>query len=405
MTRLWASRGFWAATCVAAVLVRIYLMTTTAGTNDIHTWQSFGRSIHDGGLFTLYRANAEYNHPPLMGLWASLAWTLSGKSARWFPFTFKLLPLAGDCLAASLLYGERRRRAGAAGARDSAPLRLACAFLWNPASILVTGYHGNTDPLLAALCLGAALFAARGKVLEAGLFLGGAFNVKVVALLLVLPFACSVRGRRELVRFGAGLSLACAPFLPPLLAVGAPMRAHVFGYNSAPGMWGVNLLLTDLADLRPMASALTVARTTFLDDARYLILAAAIGLAVAGRLRLREAPPKWLELAALVFCLSLVLAPGFGFQYLVWPLPLFFALDVRRAVITSLVAGVFLGALYLYFWDGHSPATSWCSVWPRFGVVWGAFVWLSLLDWSIRLGREITGTGDPTPASQVAAVM
>lgn len=405
MRRFWSSRALWAAACLAAVLVRLYLMLTTAGTNDIHTWESFARSIHDGGLFALYRSNAEYNHPPLVGLWASAAWALCGQSVRWFPFTFKLLPLAGDGLAAALLYREARRRAGVASPEDAAPLRLAGAFLCNPASILVTGYHGNTDPLLAALCLGGALFAARGKTFGAALLLGAAFNVKVVALLLVIPFACSLRSRRALLRFGSGFALASAPFLPPLLVAGAPMRQHVFGYNSAPGMWGLNLFLTDLAELRQVAPSVAVARTTFLADARFLILAAGVGVAIAGRARLREAQPKWVELGALVFCLSLVLAPGFGFQYLVWPLPLLFALDARRAGVTSLVSGVFLGGLYLYFWDGKSPATSWCSVWPQFGVVWGVLVWLAFLDWSVRLVRDVAHMNGPFPAREPAGAV
>src|SRR5260221_6776855 len=153
-----ASRNVWWAACAAAVLVRLWIMLRTCGTNDIHTWQGFARSIHTTGLFETYRSDPEFNHPPLMGLWTLLARRLGGFDAGSFPFVFKLLPLAGDILAAALLF-QHARRPGDVGQPPERAIKLACCFLWNPVSVIITAYHGNTDPLMAALCLWAALLA------------------------------------------------------------------------------------------------------------------------------------------------------------------------------------------------------------------------------------------------------
>ena len=362
-------------------------MLRTSGTNDIHTWQGFARSIHAAGLFATYRTNAEFNHPPLMGLWALLAGHLGGFDGGSFPFVFKLLPLAGDVLAATLLYRHAQR----SGSPEQA-LPLACAFLWNPATLIITAYHGNTDPLMAALCLWAALLAARDRPLSAALALGGAFNVKVVAL-------CSAGTPRSLradparlCRFALGFAIMSLPFVPAALTVGRPLVEHVFKYNSALAMWGFNLLLTDLLEIKHLGPHLAGAKAVFLADARYAILAAVAVATLVVKLRGRRC---WVELSALAFCLSLVLAPGFGYQYLAWPVPLLFVLDWRRAAITSLVGGVLLGVLYLHFWDGRVPATSWTGVWPRFGVVWGFVTWMQFVGWSWRLGGGVLAAPAP----------
>ena len=365
-------------------------MLRTCGTNDIHTWQGFARSIHSAGLFATYRSNPEYNHPPLMGLWALVAGRLGEFDGGSFPFVFKLLPLSGDLLAASLLFRHAQRL----GTPDRA-MQLACWFLWNPVSIIITAYHGNTDPLMAGLCLWAAFLAARDQPLGAGLALGGAFNIKVVALLLLVPLAASARSRRELLRFAAGIAIMGVPFVPAALTVWRPLIEHVFKYNSAPAMWGFNLMFTDLLEIHHIGPLFAGAKIAFLADARYLILGAVAIATLFVKLRGRRC---WVELSAFALCLSLVLAPGFGYQYLAWPLPLLFALDCRRAALTSAIGGVLLGVLYIHFWDGRVPGTSWTSTWPRFGVVWGFIAWTQFLGWSWRLGRAMVSA----PASEVA---
>jgi len=59
-------------------LVRLALVAVSLGSNDIFTWEIFGRWIAQRGLFDLYQLNPTFNHPPLPGYYsaASATYTL-----------------------------------------------------------------------------------------------------------------------------------------------------------------------------------------------------------------------------------------------------------------------------------------------------------------------------------------
>ena len=379
------------------VSARIWLMVRTSGTTDIDTWERFAGQLRTNGLIETYRSVAEFNHPPLMGLWAMCAARIGTAMGLGFPFAFKLLSLAGDLLAAYIIFTQVRRAHGPSTAMASASM-----FLVNPVSVLVTGYHGNTDPLLACLCLWAAVLVSRRKPLLGGLVLGAAINVKLVPLVLVAPLLLSVRPIKGMVRLVAGLAVMSIPFWPPLVFVRAEFISHVVAYNSIPGMWGFPLIAGEFAAINHV-HADTAVRAWFTDNARHAIMLGALLFALVARLR------KWRP--AIVTCgfgltFALVLAPGFGFQYLVWPIPLLFVIDWKRAMATSIVGGVFLGALYLHFWTGTSPAFSGCSKWPTFGIVAGLCTWLSFAAWNMRLvqGLRRGSSGSPFRGLPIGAI-
>ena len=391
-------RRVWLAVAALAVVVRLYVMVRTTGTNDVPTWKIFGVSIAWVGLFDTYRTVPLFDHPPLMSLWILFARTLGGADGRWFPCVFKLLPLAGDVLAAWLLFRHAKARPGA---KPEAGLELACLFLWNPVTLLVTAYHGNTDPLLASLCLWAALCAQAGNPIGAGLALGAAFNVKILALILLVPLALSARSIRDALRFGAAFAVTCIPFLPPLLVVGSPFIEHVFSYNSVLRPWGLGLFFEDIQAINYVGPHFARASQAFVPMARFVIVGGAALTALVMRLR---GGSRWLEVAAFGLSTALVLAPGFGYQYLAWPVPLLFAIDRRRAMTNAVLGGFFIGILYLHFWDGQVPAYSVMRPpWPRFGVVLGAITWANLVGWSWWLGKSILSSRrDPSPAADEA---
>jgi hypothetical protein len=390
--------------CALAVLVRLVIMAVFTGTNDVHYWQGYATSLSTIGLRETYRTVLAFNHPPLMALWVWLAGKLGGAQGRWFPFVFKLVPLSGDLLAAALLarYAGRDRPRDARpdspgdarrdGATGEAGLELACLFLWNPITLLVTAYHGNTDPLLASLCLWAALLAEEGNVTGAGFALGCAFNVKILAVVLLVPFAAVARTWRGLFRFAGAFAIVCVPFIAAVAYVGHVFVERVFQYNSVPHPWGLSLLFEDMQAIRIIGPDFATLNALFIPNARYFIIGLPILLTFVMRMR---GGGRWLEVAAFGLCTSLVLAPGFGYQYLAWPIPLLFAIDPARALKTSLTGGALLGLLYFNFWDGHYPGMSWMLAWPRIGVVLGAITWLSLAGWTLRLGRSLVTAPQP----------
>lgn len=366
-------------------------MVRVTGTNDVVSWKAYGTSIAHVGLFETYRQIALFNHPPLMGLWALAATDLGGADGRWFPAIFKLVAVCGDLLGAWLLYRHGNSRPGRG---PEAGLMLACLFLWNPVSFLVTSYHGNTDPLLASLCLWAALLAQANNPVGAGLALGAAFNVKIVALILLLPLAVSVRSWRGLLRFGGAFAVTCLPFVPPLVIVGQPFIEHVLKYNSTPGSWGLGLFFRDIQAVKHLGPHFVHANETFFRAARFIVLGSVAALAVVMRAR---GGRRWLEVAAFGFSTALVFAPGFGYQYLAWPLPLFFAIDAERAMANAVVGGALSGLMYLHAWDGKYPGLSQMDSWPRIAIILGALTWGTLVAFSFRLGKAALrdrGMGD-----------
>ncbi|HEY2593487.1 MAG TPA: hypothetical protein VGK33_06280, partial [Chloroflexota bacterium] len=75
------------------------------------------------------------------------------------------------------------------------------------------------------------------------------------------------------------------------------------------------------------------------------------------------------------------------------------AVDRRRAMTTAVLAGFFIGILYLNFWDGKVPAYSLMLPWPRFGIVLGAITWANLVGWSWWLGKSVLSSRrEPSPA-------
>src|SRR4030095_499127 len=97
---------------VLGILLRVVLLVVTSGSNDIITWERFGREIAIWGVLDEYRRTVRFNHPPLMGVWSRTAVWIADATGVPFSVTFKLLPFAADVLGMWLMYSLARRRGG-----------------------------------------------------------------------------------------------------------------------------------------------------------------------------------------------------------------------------------------------------------------------------------------------------
>ena len=73
----------------AGLLARLALSAISIGTNDIHSWYRFARTISDQGIFRLYAIDPLFNHPPLMGYLAYLCLQLAEFTGLPFPFCMR----------------------------------------------------------------------------------------------------------------------------------------------------------------------------------------------------------------------------------------------------------------------------------------------------------------------------
>jgi hypothetical protein len=360
--------------CALVVLVgaiaRLLLWWNSVGSNDAVIWYAHAEAIRDYGIVGTYEQVQRFNHPPLVGAYARVALAAADADVHAFARLIKLPALAGEALALVLLW----RFAGC---------RVAAVYALLPAPILVSAFHGNTDCLLAALLLGSALAFDRDRYLLAGLLFGAAMNVKVVPLVLVPVVLLAAPSVRALKQTGAGLVFGAVPFIPPALFAGQAMIRNMVDYVPNPENWGVLSVLNPALDQPRLAGVASSARDWYIENGRYVVLLAIVAVAVLARLRWPL--PISAQFAAAI-ALFLLLAPGFGVQYVAYAVPLLCLVDVKSAIQWGLAAGLFIGCVYWMFVTSWSPVQSiFISAYPAPAPVLGAVAWTVLLAFLARV--------------------
>lgn len=325
------------AVCALGVLARLVVIAISSGSNDMRTWTEFASYINAHGLWQAYRDIEYFNHPPLMGLLGAGLMKLSVGLHVPFRLLWKLPPLVADVCALGLLRGcfQAKGKLWAAGAM--------ALFSINPVSIAVTAYHGNTDSLCAVLCLYAALLHRRDLPLLAGLALAAAANVKVFPLVLAPGFLLLCRTPRAALRLLGGLGLGCLPLVVACLQVPHEFYTNTLHYNPQLDRWGLIAWAIDAQGKYPRFFRLLT--HDYQEVGRFVIVLVAGLFALLGRsLRWDAVRVGALSLAAFLF-----LAPGFGVQYLVWPVPLLAAASLQYSAWWALFGGSFSVLVYQSF--------------------------------------------------------
>jgi len=364
------------------LLGRVALAVRSIGSNDIMTWAVFGYSIRTKGLGHVYDTIPLFNHPPLMGWMAALANQISTGLHLRFDILFKLPAIAADGVGGLLVYRTWRSQKGPAYAA-----LVFCLFCWNPVSMFVSAYHGNTDCLCAMLILLSALLVDRGRAFLGGLALAGSINVKLIGLLMIPVLLSSVRTWRDVQRLLAGLALGVIPFLPFILFHWATFSSHVIGYRPMPNYWGITLFLTGLQQTARWASVGPWLASDYTKLGVRLILAAPVVLGLFNwNWTTRQRRWSARQMAAIVYALFLVLTPGFGIQYTVYPVLVLFAASPARAAAYALAGGAYVVLVYFSLWTGTFPAFSdFNAAYPIAPQGLGYIAWASLAHAAIQL--------------------
>jgi glycosyl transferase family 87 len=338
------------AVAVVATAVKLRVAATTFGTNDVRSWLSFGDGVREFGPVDLYghRFFSLYNHPPLSGrMLVAVNWLADHGVAEWI-FLIKVPAVLADLVAAVLVFELVRLRRPVTEAAWAAGL-VVCS----PVLVVVSGFHGNTDPLFVMfVLLSAYLLVVRRWALPAGVAFGLAVSVKLVPV-VVLPLLLVVlvrMGWRRFLAFGVGgLGAALPLWLPVVVRRWTEFKRDVLGYNGITAReWGLNQFAV-LADVPESVTSWLVGPGRFV----VLVLSAALPALVAWRRPTRFAPAA----IGLSLGLFLLLSPAFGMQYLVWPLAAAYFVDFWAATVYNVVASVFVLVVYTY-WTG-APIWDW----------------------------------------------
>jgi glycosyl transferase family 87 len=390
-----------------ALFLKLAIAYNTIGTNDAVSFYVFARSLHNHGLQWTYLRGAEwlpvspiFNHPPLtayyLELIATLARTHLFQSCGFsFPFLLRFPGIIADFIVVLVLLNLSRR-----DARYRMPTWALMLFAYSPVSLMVSGFHGNTDSVMVMFLVLATVACLKSRPLLCGLFLALSCQVKVIALLFLPIFFFVWLPRREVVRFLIPFAVTSVLLcLEPLSRFPVLFVKNVLFYGSFWGGWGITywLRLTGLPTFgRVSFMNLSAAQTIVAAILKSLIVVAVF--VIAWRRRTLDVPAVATSIGY-AWVIFFALSPGGCPQYMVWLAP--FALFLSPTFYVWLTAA---SSLFLFFFynitaqglpwflavsrnHGNEACSVW-ALWPWIAIVFGAIMlWKSAtaLDPSLRL--------------------
>ena len=306
---------------------------------------------------------AEYK----LGQLARLPWALVGR----------IVPIAADLTLIPLI-GKLASQRGALRR-----FQYAC----NPLPILVCAIHGQLEPEVLALGVGAFVVARSRRTVAAGLLLGLSVAIGSWSVLLAPGVLATLPDLRTRVRAACWAAAVPLTFLVTSpLTVGTPVRrlpevAHrIIGIRPTIGNWGWTVAVTHV-HLESL--------TSFGRMGLVLLL---IALAMS-RYLWRRADPVDLTIALLIT--FLVVSPRVSVQYLVWPLPFLAARPTRFANPAVIAMAVWDGIGYLALGPRRGPSWAHANMW--YATSWLVIVLLVLaLPWD-RRSRDEQALPPPLP--------
>jgi 4-amino-4-deoxy-L-arabinose transferase-like glycosyltransferase len=371
-----------------ATILKLQIAARTFGTNDMVIWGVFAKGVRRFGPIGIYGHHFEvslYNHGPLAG-WFLLAinWLLDHHVAS-FPFLIRLPACLADFVTALLVF-ELVRLVRAP--RDAAVA--AVLVIWSPVLFVISGFHGNTDPVFVMFALlSVYLLAVRGWALAAGVSFGIAVSIKLVPVVLVPVFVVVLvrLGWRRVGSFvGGGAIVFLLLWVPVVVSRWHAFRTQVLEYNGiAHRQWGLPQFLS-WADLPGAAAWLA-------GPGRFWILLVS-GLTAAALVWRR--PEALVPAVGLSFVLFLVLSPAFGMQYLAWVVAAAYLIDTRIATGYNLAASAFVLVVYDH-WNGARP---WHWYHARAVAFWPRELELMLITWVFLAAVGVVGMRYLRGASQ-----
>jgi hypothetical protein len=329
---------------VVAIMLRIWIAASSVGSSDVGAWYQFAVGVDEDGLWRLYARDSLCNVPPLgvLLVWATYKIHLATGVA--FPLILRIPGILGDLLTLILI---------GVGCRLPSRIFGICLFGFAPVPLLIAGYHGNLDSLVNAMAFASAMVLhSGGSAFRAGLLLGIAASMKLPPLVLV-PTALFVVGWSRWWVFLMGVGIPLISVLGGVIWGGRPFIQDVLQYQPPLDMWGVTVFLTTI--LGPWRSEIPgfphVIATSYALPAKLLIMT--LPAVVMNALRSTDILFGFL----LAFGGFLIFAPGFGPQYLVYPLPALVLLAPRWAARYLAAGSCALIALYSWFFVGYPFAS------------------------------------------------
>lgn len=359
-----------------SLALKLWLAYTTVGTNDVTAWERFATTAQHVGGAELYRREALFNHPPFMVHLLHLQMYLTQYTGLPFPLWLRLPAILAD-LGTVIVVWKILAPPPEQPGRRAALFLLAVA----PPLIMISGFHGNTDPVMISfVVLAVYLLERRAAVIPAGIALGLALSIKIVPVIFLPAMVCYLATwRARLTLCVAAATVWSAGALPYLVQAPQSIVRQVFAYAGNYGQWGISrIAVLRAARAHPAATWAELEHGPYTDIGRVIIMVSIVAAALWLNRSPRRKPSLFVQCGLVVF-LFLALSPAFGVQYLAWLMPWVVALGFRATLVLYTASSIFLFQVYT-FWSGGFPwyfANS-----PDFG--WqGQIIAFELLCWIV----------------------
>lgn len=340
---------------------KLIIASKTYGSNDVRTWELFADIIKKIGGTGLYQNLSYFNHPPFIIHLLKIINLFESITKIGLPFWLRLFSSLADVGSLLVLYNFSKLNTGV---KITLPSLILIAIA--PVSIMVAGFHGNTDPIMIFLLLLSIYLIETDKdvvkwlpsqlqqyftsygltnLCLAGMAYGIATNIKVIAFLAApcIFFYLSDNKKRLEYTVTAAFTwvIAASPYI---FLVPTQIIKNSFNYNSFYGFWGVSRILTSVFPSNHWLNIFYSAQSKFFIIA--IITIAALFMSFIGK-----KVPLFIQIG-LTFFIFLSLSSGFGVQYLSWLLPWVLGLGIEAALLYYIISGIFAFMLYNYWSSG-----------------------------------------------------
>jgi hypothetical protein len=335
---------------LAVTVLKLGFAVTTWGTNDVGHWTRFAGGVDKWGPVGIYghKFKAVYNHPPLIGYFLYTYNWLVAHGVADLSTLVKIPSILADLVTSMVVFDLVRR---ARSLREGTAAGLVIAV--SPVLFVISGFHGNNDPLFVMLALVAAwLLITKRSATLAGIAIALAVSVKLIPVILVpvLALAAWQWGARRLVGFLAGAGLTMLPiWAPAVLLKWEPLKQQVLGYAGiGQREWG----LVQFGKWLHVPPGLI---DLLIGPGRWVVLLLGAGLPV---LLVWRRPEKLAFALGVGLTTFLLLSPAFAMQYLTWPLAAAYLVNFWVATGYHVTASTLVWVVYER-WNAYAWPWDW----------------------------------------------
>ena len=361
---------------LATALKALWAMTSL-GTSDVVLFVVFGNAILAKGMVWLYEAGTIFNHTPLTGWLVEKLFIASHHDPMVIGAVLRLVCTVADIgLVLGMLHVRKLT--------GKPPWWALALFAGSPVSIMVSGFHGNIDPIMMMFLFFAAVAVLKDQPVLCGVMFAAACNIKIMPIMVapVFIFYWIGRGRRAATSFMAvsgTLMLAGAAW--GLIHCPAAFLRNVFGYGIYWGTWGVTYWLrkTGIKDFGLMDyKDLSVMQNHVIMVLKAIMIAGVLTLAWRRR---KLGGLEFFTTLGAAFTWIFIFMPGLGPQYMVWFAPFLLLLSPGWWTALAVGSSVYMARFYHSTSQYHFP---WAASIPQgpevpFWGPWASLVWFTFI--------------------------